>query len=409
MDEKEKTNHAGDPDGAAAPSAGKHERNYGIDLLRIVCMYLICILHICGQGGAMTHILGKEASWMTVYLLEAAGYCAVNTYGMISGYVGVSSRHRPSRIVELWLRVFWYSSLGTLIGVFVYHLPVESGTLWKAIFPTMWKTYWYFSSYIGVFFIAPYLNKMILALGKDARKKLLITLFLVFSVFTMVPRVSLTGSDFLGIGSGYSFVWLAVMYVMGGCIRMLEDCREEGAEPAEGKSAGRKDFLHKSTSFYVILYLICVLITWASKFVIGYITVSAFGEQRYYRLLFSYAGPTVVLSAYALLMIFSRLKIGKKPGREMIRLLSPMAFSVYLVQVQPYFWDYALKGSCTFIAGKTPAAALLLVLGCAALLYLLCTAIDIIRALVFKALNIRKCAEAFTDFVLKPFRCNTSA
>lgn len=404
MDERENLNLETRPAGAAAEEPGKHERNYGIDLLRIFCMYLICILHVCGQGGAMTHILGKEASWMTVYLLEAAGYCAVNTYGMISGYVGAASGHRPSRIVELWLRVFWYSSLGTLAGVFIYHLPVESGTLCKAIFPTMWKTYWYFSSYIGVFFIAPYLNRMVLALGKAAQKKLLVTLFLVFSVFTMVPRASTTGSDFLGIGAGYSFVWLAVMYVMGGCVRELTD---GVADPAEEKT-GRKDFLHKSTAFYVILYIMCVLITWASRFVIGYITVSAFGEQRYYRLLFSYAGPTVVLSAYALLMVFSRMKIEKKAARQAIRLISPMAFSVYLVQVQPYFWDYALKGACSFIAGKNPAAAFLLVLSCAALLYLLCSAIDVVRVLIFKVLNIRKCAEVFTDLAGKPFRRYTS-
>ena len=28
----------------------KYERNYGIDLLRLVLMYMVCMLHTLGQG-----------------------------------------------------------------------------------------------------------------------------------------------------------------------------------------------------------------------------------------------------------------------------------------------------------------------------------------------------------------------
>lgn len=31
----------------------KNERNYGIDLLRLVLMYMVCILHTLGQGGIL--------------------------------------------------------------------------------------------------------------------------------------------------------------------------------------------------------------------------------------------------------------------------------------------------------------------------------------------------------------------
>ena len=39
------------------------ERNYGIDLLRIVAMFFICILHICGQAGAMLRVSGYTGSY----------------------------------------------------------------------------------------------------------------------------------------------------------------------------------------------------------------------------------------------------------------------------------------------------------------------------------------------------------
>lgn len=61
-------------DHSSSLTENRKSRNYGIDLLRIVCMYMICILHVNGQGGAMTHHLGMEASWKTVVLLEVISY-----------------------------------------------------------------------------------------------------------------------------------------------------------------------------------------------------------------------------------------------------------------------------------------------------------------------------------------------
>lgn len=341
----------------------------------------------------MIHVIGNEATWYTTYFLETAAYCAVNTYGMISGYVGITARHRPARIVELWMTVFWYSALGTLAGVFLFGLPVSEDTLWKAIFPTMWKTYWYFSAYVGVFLAGPYLNRMVKTLSLAEKKRLLLALFAVFSVFTCIPRASETGSDFLGIGAGYSFLWLAVMYLMGALVRCLIDESPKDTQ----------DFLHKKSWFYGILYLVCVVITWMSKFLIEGCTEQIFGERRYGRILFSYAGPTVVICAFALLMIFSRLQIKSRTGKGLIKALAPMAFSVYLVQVQPYFWSFALDDSCRNIAEKSPIGAFFSVIGCAALLYMICTGIDIVRALLFHLLHIRRWAEIFTGFVLRPF------
>lgn len=31
------------------------ERNYGVDLLRIISMYLVIILHVLGQGGILSN------------------------------------------------------------------------------------------------------------------------------------------------------------------------------------------------------------------------------------------------------------------------------------------------------------------------------------------------------------------
>ena len=76
---------------------------------------------------------------------------------------------------------------------------------------------------------------------------------------------------------------------------------------------------------------------------------------------------------------------------------------MYLLQLQPYFWEYVLAGRYQFIAKLGPTAACLMVLVMAAALYLECTAVDLVRMAAFRLLHIRRVAQVITDFALRPF------
>ena len=65
------------------------ERNYGIDLLRIVSMMMVVLLHVLGQGGILDGSDPLTVKSETAWLLEIGAYSAVNIYAMISGYVGM--------------------------------------------------------------------------------------------------------------------------------------------------------------------------------------------------------------------------------------------------------------------------------------------------------------------------------
>ena len=71
-------------------------RNYGIDLLRMLAMWMVIILHILNKGGVLSAAAPLSAGYEAAKLLEAGAYCAVNCYGLISGYVGVQHRFRYS-------------------------------------------------------------------------------------------------------------------------------------------------------------------------------------------------------------------------------------------------------------------------------------------------------------------------
>ncbi|MDE6723424.1 MAG: hypothetical protein K2J55_04430, partial [Eubacterium sp.] len=63
------------------------KRNYGIDLLRIVCMIMVPVLHVLGHGGLLEGAEILSVKYEFVWFLEAAAFCAVNCYALISGYV----------------------------------------------------------------------------------------------------------------------------------------------------------------------------------------------------------------------------------------------------------------------------------------------------------------------------------
>ena len=77
------------------------ERNYGIDLLRIVTMFMIVNLHVFWYGGILKseNLYFLSAKYNIVWILEIICYVAVNCYALISGFVGIESRYKYSNIV----------------------------------------------------------------------------------------------------------------------------------------------------------------------------------------------------------------------------------------------------------------------------------------------------------------------
>lgn len=355
---------------------GKNRRNYGLDLLRILSMFMIVNLHVLGQGGAMVKIVGQPKAYYAAWFLETCAYCAVDLYGLISGYVGVDSKYRPARILELWCQVFFYSAGITLLyRMFAPELLVE-GSLWKAILPVSWKTYWYFSAYVGVFFLMPYLNKMVNSLTERETRRLAMTLFLVFSVGTALPKVN--SVDFLQLIGGYSFAWLLILYLLGAC---LKKC----------------NFRRWKNSTYLTAYFSLAAFSWAFKIVVENYTRAIYGEARYGRLFTGYAAPTILLCAVCLFLMFENLKLKSVWLRKLVTFASPLTFSVYLIHTQPQIWENVLKGLFAEFRYLDWWAIIPASLTGAVLIYVVCTLIDVVRNWLFRLLKVRKVTEILVE------------
>ena len=72
----------------------RSKRNYGIDLLRMVAMYMVIILHVMYQGGILGNLSGNT-EYAVSWFIETVAYCAVDCYAIVSGYVGYREEEKP--------------------------------------------------------------------------------------------------------------------------------------------------------------------------------------------------------------------------------------------------------------------------------------------------------------------------
>lgn len=343
------------------------ERNHGIELLRIFAMLLAAVLHILKKGGVITASEGNLAAYSTVWLLEAAAYCAVNCYALISGYVGYSDRPKPLRLarcIELWLQVVFYSVIITTVYCIAGVGSVGVSDFADAFLPVTSKQYWYFTAYIDMFFFIPLLNALVRRLNRRALVSLCIMLIAVFSLYDTFA--SFWKKDPLALVGGHSPLWLGVLYIFGAAMKKLR--------VPESMSSKKALLIYASAAVFTALFKI------TGDRLLRFVPGSLFVRDT---------SPTVLLCAAALLVAFARFKPGRKLT-EFAVLFAPAAFGVYLLHVSPLVFEHVIGNRFAFI-GRLPFPLIpFAVLASAGVILAVGLAADKVRILLFKALGVPK-------------------
>lgn len=351
------------------------ERNYGIDFFRMLSMLMVLVLHVLGYGGILRNAAALSVNYEAAWLLNILAYGAVNCYALISGYVGVGSTYKSHKIVMLWLQVVFYTLFITLAFFILVPDAVVGGKPWEmAMLPVLFDQYWYFTAYFCMFFFIPVLNYLLHTLDKKEMVKLLLATVLLFSIYPTIR-----GDDIFGTRSGYSVLWLAVLYLIGGYIKKYR--------LADG--IGRKKAM--------LTFLGCVFVTWGSKFILEYSSFYKSGEVTGWNYLVSYVSPTILLGAIALLLFFANSPMRGKRTSRLIRLFAPAAFSIYLIHLHPLCIDNLLLNRFISFADK-PVLQMVADIGVVVgTVYVVCSLADMVRIKMFKLLRI----EQFSKWIVK--------
>lgn len=346
----------------------KNERNLGIDLLRMVCMFLVVLVHVLDYSRITTGSKLFSVNYDIAWFLNIASKCAVNCYALITGYVYVDAKFKISNIIQMWVQVLFYSVGITLLFRIFQPGVVGTRTLLTSVLPLTTDQYWYFTQYFCMFFFIPFFNHLLNTLKPLQLRQLIVTILILFSFLNLF-----TNSDLFYVADGFSALWLSFMYLIGGYLKRNPSTIGWSKKKALG------------------IYCVCVVMTFLSKWLLQLITYKFLGEAKDGSRFMLYTSPTIILSAVSLLCAFSKLHIRR--GEKVIRFFAPLSFSVFLIHCHKLVLQYIMPGLLSSFIDGNPFLMMGAVLGVTLGIYLGCTIIDFGRVRLFKLLRIQKFSE----------------
>ncbi len=357
-------------------------RNAGIELFRCVSMILIVLLHVLGRGGVLASASASRGSYAAAWFLETVGYCSVNCYAVISGYVGINAQFRFRRIALLWLEVvFWLAVPAAVCKLF---FPAAVGIDWGETFlPVTHKTFWYFNAYVLLFPFIPILNG---GLRQLSRKRHLAILAFLFVAAACLHCFS--GYDLFVTGSGYSGAWLIILYVFGAYFGRY----------------GVPRFAKRGRT--LAAFFACAAAAWAIQ-MLAFDLASAGIVSRdslVYKCLgeaVNYTSPFMVIMAVCLLCFFAQTHVKPDWLANLIRNMGKGTFGVYLFHVGPVLWENWMVGRFRNLGKMSPPKLTVCALLAAVALFLLWDALSLGRRYLFRLCRVERGINRLADFLEK--------
>ena len=339
-------------------------RNYGIDLLRVLSMCFVVILHALGQGGVLSAAPEGSGTALWARALESLTYGAVDVFALVSGYVSFSAESKKTRLSSwllLWLETAFYGVAVTLVFCAVLPAEVPLSRARGMYLPLRNYLYWYFTAYTGLFVIKPLLDAGVRACPEKTAKRVVIAVICAFSIYEAYrPLFKLSG--------GYSFAWITLLYLTGAAMR----------------KSGVGARLRPLAALAGIVLLSAFNCAWT--FFSPLLPASLRESDP-----LSYVSPTVLLTAVCFVILFSKLRLGKRIC-ALARFAAPGAFAVYLLNTHPLVWSMVLQDRFTAL-GEGPAWRMLaVVLGFSAAFTVAALLVDKVRQAFVKLLHIEDAA-----------------
>ena len=180
------------------------ERASNLELLRIVAMLLIVLSHCSVHG------IGNELPEGLVNPLSIFNYCGnlgVNLFVMITGYFMVTSKFSLGKLMKLLLQILVCSALLYLFECVVVQpqKEISISDIKYACFPVKYYKWWFISTYVQLFLLAPFLN-VLLTSGNPRR----IFAFIGASVMIMLYFRT----------HNFPLLLFLNLYALGACVRL---------------------------------------------------------------------------------------------------------------------------------------------------------------------------------------------
>lgn len=338
-----------------------NNRNVGIEILRIICMYMVVMLHCLSFTGILWQNRTLSLSTSSVWLLEGLCFVAVNCYVLISSYFLINKKFNFKRLLKIYVQVYFYSLLILFLFAFVLNYNLSKSDILHAFVPVLYKNYWFVTIYIFLCIFSPFLNIFINSLNKRQYKTLILIILFSFSVWPFIFQ----NETNLQFGGAYSIVWFICLYFISGYLKLHFDIK------------------NYSQKVYISGYFISVLI-----YFILFMFFLIF-KNKYFSpdLFYSYNFIFVLFASVFLFLYFLNINIKNKIITKIILFVAPLTFGVYLIHENPLvrtkLWDFISK----VFVGCSNKKILIYAILISLIIFAFCVLIDLIRSILFKPIN----------------------
>lgn len=349
-------------------------RKSNFELMRIISMILIIVWHIIIHGHIIEHTIGTINFILNMILSICIVH--VNSFVLLSGYFGYDKKSSINKVIKLLNMTLFYSALIVIICTKLNLINLDSNVEFLKQFSYIpFSQYWFIKTYMLLYLLSPFINKLINNLNKNQYRTLLLVSFLIFSI---IPVFS--GEQIFNVNQGYSLYNFIFLYILGAYLRIYPLDKSKVFE----KLNKNKLRLILIVSF-ILLALFNVSLLYLGKY-LEKIDSNILKEIAGYikRGFVSYSSPIVIIQTVCYFLYFSKLNINSK----VINYVSSCMFGIYLIHdnyiIRSFIYRMLKVDLGIMIFSKHIFLEILL---CTFIIFFISLFIEILRKLLFKLLR----------------------
>lgn len=167
------------------------QRNASLDVLRVLCMFMIVTGHCILHGGIFDELAGDMSiNYVETKILYNLLQVHVNCFVLISGYFLCTSTFKLSKWIKLWGCTLFYSVLLFIILCATGNAVFSITEMVKSCLPFSQQRYWFVTTYLLMYILSPICNA---AIANLTQKQHLMGILGFFSNIYLLAKYHLLG------------------------------------------------------------------------------------------------------------------------------------------------------------------------------------------------------------------------
>lgn len=338
------------------------QRDSNIELCRLACMFYIVVFHLFIHNKDVTGGLYYTRALTAIFSI------GVPVFVLISGYFGI--KRSVKGFFNIVLQAVFYCLLAILVCHFIFHQSITTDNILGVLFPVTKTQYWFISTYLLLYILAPYLNRLLNSLSRKEYSWYLITLTILVCYWGGIMKVPNCGNR--------SILLFVFLYSIGRFIRLYYPRAELISK-----------YMRKPWLVYVVVMLL-------------YFVVVSFSPLIVARGINWIVTPynSIILILFSILFFYSFQAFSIK--KEWINYVAKSSFAIYLIHgqniVSTHRWFYDLYSHYgTMIENVN--LRLFYLFGVAIVICTVCVLIDQMRIYFFKYCGIDKLIVSIDEYI----------